>query len=180
MAGLKQKYKDEVVPAMFENFSYKSIMQVPKLEKIILNVGMGDAHANPKGLEKAMEELALITGQCAVKTIAKKSIAAFKIRDGMNLGCRVTIRGGRMYEFLERLISVSLPRVRDFKGVNPKSFDGRGNYSLSIKEQITFPEINIDKVDSYHGINITIVTTAKNNEEAKDLLLRLGMPYRKN
>ena len=163
-----------------KEFTYKSVMQVPRLEKIVLNVGMGDAHTNPRGMEKAIEELGLITGQAAVKTVARKSIAGFKLREGMVVGCKVTLRGDMMYDFLERLINIALPRVRDFKGISPKSFDGRGNYSMSIKEQIIFPEINVDKVDSYHGMNIIMVTTARSDDEARSLLKRLGMPYRKN
>lgn len=180
MSVLKKKYKDEIVSALKEQFSYKSVMQVPRLEKIVLNIGMGDAHTNPKALEVAMEELGLITGQRPVKTVARKSIAGFKLREGMILGTRVTLRGQRMWEFLERLINIDLPRVRDFKGLNPKAFDGRGNYNLSVKEQIIFPEIDVDKVDSYHGLNITMVTTAANDEEARALLTAFGMPYKKN
>lgn len=179
MVQLQEKYKKEIVPALVEQFSYKTVMQTPRLEKIVLNVGIGEAHGNPRSLEKATEELGLITGQAATKTFAKKSIAGFKIREGMPLGCRVTLRGHYMFEFLERLINVALPRVRDFKGLNPKGFDGRGNYNMSIKEQIIFPEIDVDKVESYHGMNITIVTTARTNEEAHALLEKLGMPYRK-
>ena len=180
MSVLKKKYKDEIVSALKEQFSYKSVMQVPRLEKIVLNIGMGDAHTNPKALEVAMEELGLITGQRPVKTVARKSIAGFKLREGVILGTRVTLRGQRMWEFLERLINIDLPRVRDFKGLNPKAFDGRGNYNLSVKEQIIFPEIDVDKVDSYHGLNITMVTTAANDEEARALLTAFGMPYKKN
>ena len=180
MSVLKKKYKDEIVSALKEQFSYKSVMQVPRLEKIVLNIGMGDAHTNPKALEVAMEELGLITGQRPVKTVARKSIAGFKLREGMILGTRVTLRGQRMWEFLERLINIDLPRVRDFKGLNPKAFDGHGNYNLSVKEQIIFPEIDVDKVDSYHGLNITMVTTAANDEEARALLTAFGMPYKKN
>lgn len=180
MAGLREKYKKEIVGELMKQFSYRSIMQVPRLEKIVLNIGMGTAHVNPKGLEKALEELALISGQAGVKTFARKSIAGFKIREGLVVGCKVTLRGERMYDFLERLIHIALPRVRDFKGVSPRGFDGRGNYNMSVKEQIIFPEINVDQVDSYHGMNITMVTNARNNEEAKALLGRLGVPYRDN
>jgi len=180
MAGIKEKFKTKIVPELQGKFAYKSVMQVPRLEKIVLNVGMGDAHANPKGMEKALEELALITGQSPVRTKARKSIAGFKLREGMVIGCKVTLRGNRMYEFLERLINVALPRVRDFKGLSVKGFDGRGNYNMSVQEQIIFPEINVDRVDSYHGINVTMVTTAGSNEEARALLELLGMPYRKN
>ncbi len=179
MSAFIKQYRDEIVPALKKEFSFKSVMQVPRLEKIVLNVGMGDAHTNPKALEVAMEELSLITGQRAVKTIARKSIAGFKLREGMILGTCVTLRGLRMYEFLERLIKIDLPRVRDFKGLSPKSFDGNGNYSLSIKEQIIFPEIDVDKVDSYHGMNITLVTSSRSDEAARALLAAFGMPFRK-
>lgn len=179
MPVLKEIYKNEVVPKMMEIFKYKNIMQVPKIEKIALNVGMGSAPSNPKILEAAVEELTLITGQKAVKTKAKKSISSFKIREGMNIGCMVTLRRERMWEFLYKLIKIDLPRVRDFRGLNPNSFDGRGNYNFSIKEQIIFPEINIDKIESYHGMNITITTTANTDEEAKKLLELLGVPFRK-
>ena len=174
-----QKYKDQIVGALKEEFSYASVMQVPRLEKIVLNVGMGDASANPKGLEVAIEELATITGQRPVKTMARKSIAGFKLREGMPMGARVTLRGQRMFEFLERLVNVALPRVRDFKGLNPNGFDGRGNYNMGIKEQIVFPEIDVDKVDSYHGMNITMVSTAKTDGEAHSLFTKLGLPFRK-
>ncbi len=180
MAGLQKKYKETVVPSLKSRFSYKSVMQVPRLEKIVLNIGMGEAHTNPKGFETALEELGLITGQRAVKTLARKSIAGFKLREGMVIGCKVTLRGVRMFEFFERLVNVALPRVRDFKGVSPKAFDGRGNYNLSVKEQIIFPEIDVDKVDSYHGMNITMVTTAPNDDEAHALLAELGMPFKKS
>ncbi len=179
MPVLKELYKKEVIPRMMEIYKYKNIMQVPKIEKITLNIGIGSAPSNPKLLESAMEELAMITGQRPVKTKAKKSIATFKIREGMNIGCMVTLRRDRMWEFLYKLIKVALPRVRDFRGLDPKSFDGRGNYNFSIKEQIIFPEINIDKVDFYHGMNITITTNAKNNDEAKTLLELLGFPFKK-
>lgn len=178
--AMKENYRQKIVPELIKKFSYKSVMQVPKVEKIILNIGMGKASENPKGLETAIEELALITGQRPIRTVARKSIAGFKLREGMTIGCKVTLRGERMYEFLERLINIALPRVRDFKGLNPKGFDGRGNYNLSIKEQIIFPEIDVDRVDTYHGMNITIVTTATNDEEAKELLTQIGMPYKKN
>ncbi len=176
---MRKKYRDQVVPALMNKFSYKSIMQVPRLEKIVLNVGMGSATQNPKGLEAAIEEMAQISGQRPIKTRARKSIAGFKLREGMVIGGMVTLRGNQMYEFLERLVNIALPRVRDFKGLSPKSFDGRGNYNLSVKEQIIFPEIDVDKVDSYHGMNITLVTTAQVDEEARELLSGLGMPYRK-
>lgn len=180
MVALKQTYREKIVPELKAKFAYNSIMEVPRIEKVILNVGMGSAITNPKGLEAAMTELGLITGQRPVKTLARKSIAGFKLREGVPIGCKVTLRGDRMYEFLERLINIALPRVRDFKGVSQKSFDGRGNYNISIKEQIIFPEINVDKVDSYHGMNITIVTSARKDEEAKELLLQIGIPYRKS
>ncbi|MCR9142366.1 MAG: 50S ribosomal protein L5 [bacterium] len=179
MSALMQKYKDQIVGALKEEFSYTTVMQVPRLEKIVLNVGMGDASANPKGLEVAIEELATITGQRPVKTIARKSIAGFKLREGMPMGARVTLRGQRMFEFLERLVNVALPRVRDFKGLNPNGFDGRGNYNMGIKEQIVFPEIDVDKVDSYHGMNITMVSTANTDDEARSLFTKLGLPFRK-
>ncbi len=177
--AVKNNYKEKIVPALMEKFKYKSVMQVPRLEKIVLNVGMGNASANPKSLETAVQELGQITGQQPVKTLARKSIAGFKLRQGMVIGCKVTLRGERMYEFLERLVHVALPRVRDFKGLNPKGFDGRGNYNLSVKEQIIFPEIDVDKVENYHGMNITLVTTAKTDEEAKELILALGLPLKK-
>ncbi|MCS7204683.1 MAG: 50S ribosomal protein L5 [Leptospiraceae bacterium] len=180
MPVLKDLYRNEVIPKLMEKYKYKSIMQVPKIEKVTLNVGIGSAPSNPKLLEAAMEELAIITGQRPVKTKAKKSIAAFKIRQGMNIGCMVTLRRDVMWEFLYKLIKVALPRVRDFRGLNPKSFDGRGNYNFSVKEQIIFPEINIDKIESYHGMNITITTTAKTDDEALSLLEFLGFPFRKN
>lgn len=173
-------YKTELKKQLFEQFGYKSIMQVPKIEKIVLNIGMGSAISSPKALESAMDELGLITGQKPVKTTARKSIAGFKLREGMVIGTKVTLRGRIMYEFFERLVNIALPRVRDFKGLNPKSFDGRGNYNISIKEQIIFPEIDVDKVETYHGMNITIVTTATNDEEARELLKGLGMPYKKS
>ncbi len=161
-----------------ETFNYKSSMQIPKIEKVVLNVGMGDAHSNSSGFATVMEELATITGQKPVKTVAKKSIANFKIRDGYDVGCRVTLRGNVMYEFLDRLINIALPRVRDFKGISPKSFDNFGNYNFSVHEQIIFPEIDFDKVEKIHGINITIVTTAKTKDEAFALLKGLNMPFR--
>jgi len=179
MPSIKEQYIKEVVPELQKKYNYKSIMQAPRIEKIVLNVGMGEASTNPKGLEIALEELGLITGQRAVKTVARKSIAGFKLREGMVIGCKVTLRGQRMFEFLERLVKVALPRVRDFRGVEYKGFDGRGNYNLSIKEQIIFPEIDVDKVDSYHGINVSIVTTAVNDDQGFDLLAGLGMPYKK-
>ncbi len=176
---MKQRYHDVVVPAMMKQFQYKNPMQAPKLVKIVLNVGMGEAISNAKALEFAAEEMAKITGQRPVITHAKKSIATFKLREGMAIGCMVTLRRERMYEFLDRFISAALPRIRDFKGVPSKSFDGRGNYTLGIKEQVIFPEIEIDKVDSIHGMDIVIVTTAKTDEEGRALLGHMGMPYRK-
>ena len=175
---LNEEYKNSIRLRLKETLNYKSVMQVPKLEKIVLNVGIGDAHSNKAALSSTIEELTLISGQKAVKTVAKKSISNFKIREGYDVGCRVTLRGDRMYEFLDRLINVSLPRVRDFRGLSPKSFDAFGNYNLSIKEQIIFPEIDFDKVDKIHGINITIVSTAKNKKEGKALLDEFRMPFR--
>lgn len=178
-ARLKEKYKKEVIPALMTEFKYKNIMQAPKVEKIVLNVGMGEAISNMKLLEAAVKELAAIAGQRPVITKAKKSIATFKLREGMPIGCMVTLRGNMMYEFLDRLISFALPRIRDFKGVSGKSFDGRGNYTLGVKEQLMFPEIKYDEIAAVHGMDIVIVTTAKTNEEGKKLLNLLGMPFRK-
>jgi large subunit ribosomal protein L5 len=176
---LKQRYHDVAVPALMKEFNYKNIMQAPKIVKVVLNVGMGEAISNAKALDFAADELGKITGQRPVITRAKKSIATFKLREGMPIGCMVTLRRERMYEFLDRFISAALPRIRDFKGVSSRSFDGRGNYTLGIKEQVIFPEIEIDKVDSIHGLDIVIVTTAKTDEEGRALLGHLGMPYRK-
>jgi len=176
---LKELYKKTVVPAMMERFGYKNVMEVPRIEKVVINMGVGDAKENPKFLESAMEELAAITGQRPVATVAKKSVAAFKVRAGMKIGAKVTLRRNRMYEFLDRLFNIALPRVRDFRGVSPKSFDGRGNYALGIKEQLIFPEINYDKVEKIRGMDVIIVTTAKTDEEAKELLELLGMPFAK-
>lgn len=178
MARLKDLYIKEIVPQLQKDFNYKSVMEVPKLEKIVVNMGLGEAIQNVKILDSASEEMATITGQKAVITKAKKSIASFKLRQGMPIGCMVTLRKDRMYEFLDRLVNVSLPRVRDFKGVPAKAFDGQGNYSLGIKEQLIFPEINYDKIDKIKGMNITIVTTAKTDEEGRALLRLLGMPFR--
>jgi large subunit ribosomal protein L5 len=164
---------------MMEKFGYKNIMEVPQLEKVVINMGIGDAKENPKFLESAMEELAAITGQKPVVTVAKKSVAAFKVRAGMKIGAKVTLRGNQMYEFLDRLFNIALPRVRDFRGVSPKSFDGRGNYALGIREQLIFPEINYDKVEKVRGMDVIIVTTAKTDEEAKELLSLLGIPFAK-
>jgi large subunit ribosomal protein L5 len=176
---LKQRYHDAVIPALMKEFNYKNPMQAPKVVKVVLNVGMGEAISNAKSLEFAADELGRISGQRPVITRAKKSIATFKLREGMPIGCMVTLRRERMYEFLDRFISAALPRIRDFKGVSSKSFDGRGNYTVGIKEQVIFPEIEIDKVDSIHGLDIVIVTTAKTDEEGRALLGHLGMPYRK-
>jgi large subunit ribosomal protein L5 len=176
---LKDKYKNEVVPALMKEFSYKSIMQVPRISSIVLNVGMGEAIQEIKLLDAAVKELAVISGQKAVVTRARKSIATFKLREDMPIGCKVTLRGDRMYEFLDKFISLALPRVRDFKGISSKSFDGKGNYALGIKEQIIFPEINYDKISSMHGMNIVIVTSAKTNDEGRALLKNMGMPFRK-
>lgn len=178
MARLKEVYEKEIVPQLINDFGYKNIMEVPKLEKIVLNMGLGEAIQNIKILDSAIEEIALITGQKAVITKAKKSIASFKLRQGMPIGCMVTLRRARMYEFLDRLLNVALPRVRDFKGIPGKAFDGRGNYSLGIKEQLIFPEISYEKVEKVKGLNVTIVTSAKNDEECKALLKLLGMPFR--
>lgn len=176
---MKKRYLDVAVPALMKEFKYENPMQAPKLVKVVLNVGMGEAIANAKALEHAADELGKISGQRPVITRAKKSIATFKLREGMPIGCMVTLRRERMYEFLDRFISAALPRIRDFKGVSSKSFDGRGNYTVGIKEQVIFPEIEIDKVDSIHGMDIVIVTTAKTDEEGRALLGHLGMPYRK-
>jgi large subunit ribosomal protein L5 len=178
--GLKERYRTEVVPQMMKKFNYKNVMQVPKLEKIVINMGLGEAIQNPKVLESAVADLALITGQRPVITKARKSIAAFKLRKGMKIGCKVTLRGDRMYDFFEKLVNVVLPRVRDFRGVSPRSFDGRGNYSLGLREQVVFPEIDYDKIDKIRGMDITVVTTAKTDEEARALLSLLGMPFRES
>ena len=178
MSNLKQKYEEEVRPALIERFSYKNVMQVPRLEKVVINMGIGEGKDNPKLLDAAAADMALITGQRPVITKAKNSIASFKLREGMSIGCKVTLRGETMYDFVTKLINVALPRVRDFRGISPKSFDGRGNYSLGLKEQIIFPEIDYDKVEKIQGMDITIVTTAKNDEEARELLRLLGMPFR--
>lgn len=175
---LKGKYREEVVPALMKEFSYKNVMQVPKVEKVVLNVGLGEAIQNIKLLDAAQRELAMITGQKAVVTKAKKSIAGFKLRKGMPIGCKVTLRGDRMYEFLDRLISLALPRIRDFRGVSGKSFDGRGNYSLGIKEQFIFPEIDYDRVEMVHGMDVIICTSARTDAEGKALLRYLGIPFR--
>ena len=177
MSRMQEKYKSEVAPALMAKFGYKSVMQIPKLEKIVINIGMSDAKENPKVIEAALNDLGLITGQKAVVTKARKSVANFKLREGMNIGCKVTLRSEKMYEFLDRLFSIALPRVRDFKGINPNSFDGRGNYSLGIKEQLIFPEIDYDKIDKIRGMDIIMVTTAKTDEEARELLSLMGAPF---
>lgn len=179
MNRLKEKYSKEVVPALMEKFNYNSVMQAPKVEKIVINMGVGDAVSNAKNLDKAVEELTLIAGQKPLITKAKKSIAGFRLREGMPIGAKVTLRGERMYEFLDKLVSVSLPRVRDFHGVSKKSFDGRGNYTLGIKEQLIFPEVDYDLVDKVRGMDIAIVTTANTDEESRELLTQLGMPFQK-
>ena len=175
--NLKEKYESEIRPALKDKFGYKSIMAVPKLEKIVINMGVSDIKENSKALENAMRDLELITGQKPIVTKAKKSIAAFKVREGMDLGCKVTLRADKMYDFLTKFVNVALPHVRDFKGVNPKSFDGRGNYSMGVKEQLIFPEIEYDKIDKLRGMDIIFVTTANTNEEAYALLEMLGMPF---
>ncbi len=177
MSTLKTLYTEEVAPALFKKFGYKSVMQIPKLEKIVLNIGLGEAKDNPKVIDAAMSDLAAITGQKPVVTKAKKSVANFKIRQGMSIGVKVTLRGDKMYEFLDRLFNVALPRVRDFRGINPNSFDGRGNYSMGIKEQLIFPEIDYDKIDKIRGMDIIFVTTANTDEEARELLTLLGAPF---
>ena len=176
---LKEKYKNEVIPALTENFGYKNVMEVPKLEKIVINIGLGSSKDNPKAVESAVKEIEIITGQSPVVTKAKKSIANFKLREGMNVGVKVTLRGEKMYDFLDKLVSISLPRVRDFRGVSNSSFDGRGNYSLGIKEQLIFPEIEYDMVDQIRGMDIVIVTTANTDEESKKFLELMGMPFKK-
>lgn len=178
MARLKEVYVDKIVPALMEEFHYKSVMEVPKVEKIVINMGLGEAVQNIKVLDAAAAELAAITGQKPVITKAKKSIATFKLREGMPIGCMVTLRKEKMYEFLDRFINVTLPRVRDFKGISGKNFDGNGNYALGLKEQIIFPEIEYDRVDKVRGMNIVFVTTAKTNKEGKALLKQFGMPFR--
>ena len=179
MVLLEEKYKKECVPELMEHFGYKNPHQVPKIEKVILNMGLGEAIENPKILDSAVEELTLISGQKPVVTRARKSIAAFKLREGMPIGCRVTLRRRRMYDFLTKFINIAIPRIRDFRGVSPKAFDGKGNYTLGIKEQIIFPEIDYDKIDKIKGMNVTIVTSAKTDDESRYLLDVLGMPFRK-
>ncbi|UOQ83922.1 50S ribosomal protein L5 [Gracilibacillus salinarum] len=179
MNALKQKYNDEIVSSLVGKFNYNSVMEVPKIEKIVLNMGVGDAVQNSKALDAAVEELTQITGQKPVVTKAKKSIAGFRLREGMPIGAKVTLRGERMYDFLQKLIDVSLPRVRDFRGISKKAFDGRGNYTLGVKEQLIFPEINYDQVNKVRGMDVVIVTTANSDEEAAELLTQLGMPFQK-
>ena len=179
MARLKDLYKSEVAPALMKKFAYKSPMQIPRLDKIVINVGAGDAKDNAKVIDKIIEEITLITGQKAVPTYARKSVANFKLRQGMKIGVKVTLRGDRMYEFMDRLFNIALPHVRDFKGINPNAIDGRGNYSLGLKEQLIFPEIEYDKVEKFRGMDIAFVTTATNDEEAKELLTLMGAPFAK-
>ena len=179
MSNLKEVYKKEVVPALVEKFGYKSVMQAPKLEKVVINMGVSDVRDNAKALENAIRDLEIITGQKVIPTKAKKSIAGFKIREGMEIGCKVTLRSEKMYDFVEKLFAVALPRVRDFKGLSPNSFDGRGNYSMGVKEQLIFPEIEYDKIDKIRGMDIIFVTTANTDEEAKEMLKLLGMPFSK-
>ena len=176
---LQEKYNNQVAPAMMEKFGYKNIMEIPKLDKIVINMGVGNAKENPKGLEKAVEEMEMISGQKPVITRARKSVANFKLREGMPIGAKVTLRSDKMYYFLDKLVSVTLPRVRDFRGVNPNAFDGRGNYALGVKEQIIFPEIEYDKIDQVRGMDVIFVTTAKTDEEARELLKLLGMAFSK-
>lgn len=178
MNTLQNKYREEVVPAMIKTFSYNNVMQVPRLEKIVLNMGLGDALESAKVLDTSMEELAVITGQRPVLTRARKSIANFKLREGNPIGCMVSLRKGRMYEFFNRLMNIALPRMRDFKGASPKAFDGRGNFTMGIREQLIFPEIDYDNVEQIRGMNITIATSAKTDEEARELLKLMGMPFR--
>ncbi|MCR5106959.1 MAG: 50S ribosomal protein L5 [Lachnospiraceae bacterium] len=179
MSRYKDLYKDQVVDGMIKKFGYKNIMEVPKVDKVVINMGVGEAKDNAKVLESAVKDLETIAGQKAVITRAKNAIANFKIREGMAIGCKVTLRGEKMYDFLDRLINLALPRVRDFRGVNPNAFDGRGNYALGIKEQIIFPEIEYDKIDKVRGMDVIVVTTAKTDEEAKELLTQFGMPFAK-
>ncbi|MBP2024919.1 50S ribosomal protein L5 [Peptoniphilus stercorisuis] len=176
---LKEKYNNEVVDYLMEKFEYKSVMEVPKLEKIVINIGLGEAKDNPKALESAINDLTMISGQKPLVTTAKKSIANFKLREGSKIGCKVTLRGEKMYDFLDKLMNVALPRVRDFRGIKSTAFDGRGNYALGLKEQLIFPEIEYDKVDAIRGMDIVIVTTANTDEEAKSFLERMGMPFAK-
>ncbi len=177
MSTIKKLYTEEVAPALFKKFAYKSTMQIPKMDKIVINIGLGEAKDNPKAIDAALSDLSQITGQKPVVTKAKKSVANFKLRQGMSIGVKVTLRGEKMYEFIDRLFNVALPRVRDFRGINPNAFDGRGNYSLGIKEQLIFPEIEYDKIDKIRGMDIIFVTTAKTDEEGRELLTLLGAPF---
>ena len=177
MARLKEQYMSEIAPALMQKFGYKSVMQIPKLDKVVINVGSSEARDNAKVIDNIIGDLSIITGQKAVPTYARKSVANFKVREGMKIGAKVTLRGDRMYEFVDKLFSFALPRVRDFKGINPNAFDGRGNYALGLKEQLIFPEIEYDKVDKIRGMDIIIVTTAKTDEEARELLTQFGMPF---
>ena len=179
METLRKQYEEQVVPALMKKFNYTSVMQVPKLEKIVINIGLGETKENPKALDNAMNDLSIITGQRPIITKAKKSIAAFKLREGAKIGCKVTLRGAKMFEFADKLMSIALPRVRDFRGVSDRAFDGRGNYSLGIKEQLIFPEIDYDKVNRVRGLDVVIVTTAQTDEESRELLAQLGMPFAK-
>ncbi len=179
MSRLREQYQNQIVDALMKKFGYKNVMQVPKLEKIVLNMGVGEAKENAKTLEAAAKDMEIITGQKPVITKAKHSIANFKLREGMAIGCKVTLRGEKMYEFFDRLINLALPRVRDFRGINPNSFDGRGNYALGIKEQFIFPEIEYDKIDKIRGMDVIVVTTAKTDEEGRELLTQFGMPFAK-
>ncbi len=176
---LEERYTKEIKDALMKKFEYKSVMQIPKLDKVVINIGLGEAKENSKAIDYAMNDLALITGQKPIITKARKSVAQFKVREGMNIGCKVTLRGAKMYEFVDRLFNAALPRVRDFRGINPNSFDGRGNYSLGIKEQLIFPEIDYDKIDKIRGMDIIFVTTAQNDEEARELLTLMGAPFTK-
>jgi large subunit ribosomal protein L5 len=176
--GLKERYRREIIPQLTDKFTYRNVMEVPRLVKVVVNMGVGEAINNPKALESAVNDLTVISGQRPIITKARKSIAAFKLRSGMKIGCKVTLRGDRMYDFLDKLVNVVLPRVRDFRGVSAKAFDGRGNYTLGLKEQAIFPEIDFDKMDKVRGMDITVVTTAKTDEEARELLRLVGMPFR--
>ena len=180
MARIRDMYTSEIAPALMQQFGYKSVMQIPKLDKVVINVGVGDAKENSKAIDAVMKDIAAITGQKPVPTYARKSVANFTLRQGMKIGVKVTLRGERMYEFVDRLFNLALPRVRDFKGINPNAFDGRGNYSLGLKEQLLFPEIEYDKVEKIRGMDICFVTTAQNDEEARELLRRMGAPFAKN
>ena len=180
MARIRDMYTSEIAPALMQQFGYKSVMQIPKLDKVVINVGVGEAKENSKAIDAVMKDIATITGQKPVPTYARKSVANFKLRQGMKIGVKVTLRGERMYEFVDRLFNLALPRVRDFKGINPNAFDGRGNYSLGLKEQLLFPEIEYDKVEKIRGMDICFVTTAQNDEEARELLRRMGAPFAEN